>query len=267
MVKNNLDKSIRVYAPLLGIERFDDNNWVPVEMVLGMCGVIGGLVYDTIESYGNMEYNWHQEEKSCDNPKAAVFKPISKQVPIGKYRIKSVVLDFNDADKKKIIHSNEFTIKEKSAVDARCSEKVTGEGNCPGAWLGYEFDQNEGICIKKGVSGCSHKTPFETLEKCQEVCEENSIVISDRILVSLKTIIENKYKSGNSSENIEIAITFIKKPTESQLVEIQDLSNRELVKLFENVYSTSASAENVLFVGSYDFIEKIEYFGGDIILE
>ncbi|MCK4744822.1 hypothetical protein KAS41_02060 [Candidatus Parcubacteria bacterium] len=71
-----------------------------------------------------------------------------------------------------LIYSNEFTIKEKSVLDLRCGEKVTGEGNCPGAWLGYEFDQNEGICIKRGVSGCSYKTPFETLEECQEVCEK-----------------------------------------------------------------------------------------------
>ena len=170
------------------------------------------------------------------------------------------------------IYSNEFTIKEKSALDLRCSEKVKGIGgingiDCTVVSFGYEFDSVTEKCVMRAVNGCSFKTPFKSLEECQEVCEKKSVVVSDKITVSLKVIIEDKYKSGNSNDSIEIAVTFLGKPTEVYLKKIQDLSNRKLVKLFEDVYSTSVSAKNILSIGDYDFIKKIEYFGGDIILE
>ena len=111
-VENDTDKKVRIYTPLLGIERFDNDNWVLVNMALGMCGVTGGLVYNTIEPYNTAEYNWQQEEKSC-NTLVIVSKPISNQVSVGEYRVKSVVMDLYNADNKQTIYSNEFTIKEK----------------------------------------------------------------------------------------------------------------------------------------------------------
>jgi hypothetical protein len=78
----------------------------------------------------------------------------------------------------KTIYSNEFTIKEKSALDPRCSEKVMSDNGCGAQWFGYEFDQDKGMCIEKVVVGCSFETPFKTLEKCQEVCEKKENDIS-----------------------------------------------------------------------------------------
>jgi len=70
------------------------------------------------------------------------------------------------------IYSNEFTIKEKSALDPGCGEKVKGDNGCGAQWFGYEFDQGKEICVTKVVVGCSFETPFKTLEECQEVCEK-----------------------------------------------------------------------------------------------
>ena len=77
-----------------------------------------------------------------------------------------------------IVYSNEFTIKEKSALDARCGEKVKKDEICSASFgIGYEFNLETKKCIQKGVSGCSVESPFKTLEECQEVCEENREVI------------------------------------------------------------------------------------------
>ncbi|MEA2064675.1 MAG: hypothetical protein U9O66_00035, partial [Patescibacteria group bacterium] len=43
--------------------------------------------------------------------------------------------------------------------------------NCGIAVIGFEFDSGKGKCVKK-TGSCKVKTPFNTLEECQEVCEE-----------------------------------------------------------------------------------------------
>ena len=71
------------------------------------------------------------------------------------------------------VYSNEFTIKEKSALDARCGEKVKGIGFCLGqaSKTGYEFDSETRECIGKEVVGCSFEIPFKTWKECQDVCK------------------------------------------------------------------------------------------------
>ena len=80
-----------------------------------------------------------------------------------------------------LIHSNEFTIKEKSALDLRCNEKVQLFGNCEAYFkeTGYEFNSETKKCVERFIkgSGCGVKNPFKTLEECQEVCEKKSDVI------------------------------------------------------------------------------------------
>ncbi|MEA2097541.1 MAG: hypothetical protein U9P70_00460, partial [Patescibacteria group bacterium] len=44
--------------------------------------------------------------------------------------------------------------------------------NCGIAVIGFEFDSGKGKCVKK-TGSCKVKTPFNTLEECQEVCEKN----------------------------------------------------------------------------------------------
>ena len=55
--------------------------------------------------------------------------------------------------------------------DDLCKQMVGGNGMCEAYFEGYEFDNSVGICVKKGVSGCSFESPFETLEECQIACE------------------------------------------------------------------------------------------------
>jgi hypothetical protein len=54
-----------------------------------------------------------------------------------------------------------------------CTEKVRGNGNCEGFFVGYEYDDQAQKCKDYGVSGCSYETPFKTLEECQKACEKD----------------------------------------------------------------------------------------------
>ena len=63
-------------------------------------------------------------------------------------------------------------VSKDKALDPRCGEKVKFSGNCEIARLGFEFDSNKGKCVRK-TGSCNVETPFNTLEKCQEVCERN----------------------------------------------------------------------------------------------
>ena len=100
------------------------------------------------------------------------------QQPIGVYRAKAdvIIKEYENhtviGEERISIFSNEFTIKEKSAIDPRCSEKVKGFGDCDGCHWGYEFDAETGKCVKKVVCGCSFEIPFKSLEECQRVCEK-----------------------------------------------------------------------------------------------
>ena len=79
------------------------------------------------------------------------------------------------------VYSNEFTIKEKSALDPRCEEKVVGIGSCKMGAIGYEFDSSLEKCVEKRVGGCSFEIPFGSLEECQEVCEKKeNIALPDK---------------------------------------------------------------------------------------
>ena len=99
----------------------------------------------------------------------------TRRLAPGRYRVEfQYTLDHN----KKVwetIYSNEFTIKEKSALDLRCSEKVKGVGPCDEYNIGYEFNSETEKCIRRGVSGCSFEIPFSSLEECQEVCEKKDM--------------------------------------------------------------------------------------------
>ena len=167
-IKNDLDKEL-VFG--LSIESFDSSNWSKiVEDVRCNCNFQNcGKMELRVKANSERTRFWNQESGLCDD------------LPLGqKLRIEMTYGSF------KTIYSNEFTIKEKSALDARCEEKVISYGpriegndddgivvsNCDGVWVGYEFDENKKICVEKSVYGCSFESPFKTLEECQEVCEE-----------------------------------------------------------------------------------------------
>lgn len=100
-------------------------------------------------------------------------------IPEGRYRFRFNLVQgectYKSADKMIAVYSNEFTIKEKSALDPRCGKNVKFSGNCEMASIGFEFDSNKGKCVRK-TGSCKVETPFNTLEECQEVCEKKENV-------------------------------------------------------------------------------------------
>ena len=174
-INNDSDEEQGIEYPVYFIERFENNNWLSIRKVLCPCGVLCSISQGFfIKSKDKMELEWDQQESWCNNLESTHPETISAQSPIGKYRIKSVKIDFDNADNKQIIYSNEFTIKEKSALDARCGEKVEAVGPCEMVQIGYEFDPVTKKCfINNTTDGCSVESPFKNLEECQEVCEES----------------------------------------------------------------------------------------------
>jgi len=127
-----------------------------VEDIFCDCNVKCNKLPLAIEASLSEEYAWDQEIGLCDK------LPLNKKL---RFKIRSWNSGY-------INYSNEFTIKERSAFDARCGEKVEGVGFCRAFRDGYEFNSETGKCIKKGASGCSFGIPFATIEECQEVCEK-----------------------------------------------------------------------------------------------
>ncbi|MCK4729692.1 MAG: hypothetical protein KAT28_00085 [Candidatus Aenigmarchaeota archaeon] len=156
------------------IERFEEGTWIGVEPIW-RCGnscFVECNYKHLFEPGEKRVFEWNQTILICD--KVNRTEKV-KVVGAGKYRIGSAVWLGQDAEIYKTIYSNEFTIKEKLALDPRCSEKVVGIGDCKILRIGYEFDSAAGKCIKEGINGCSFETPFETLEECQEVCEKKDM--------------------------------------------------------------------------------------------
>lgn len=112
----------------------------------------------------------------------------------GIYRIVMKYGRSEDGSGERSLYSNEFTINEKSAIGPKCGQIVSGYGMCEAFWEGIEFDQNSGNCVKRGVSGCSFETPFETMEECQKACkrgdEEKIIFETDKTTYAKGEIVE-----------------------------------------------------------------------------
>ena len=180
-IENNSDKEQKISSPSYVVEKFENDNWIEIKQVWCPCGVdcnmTSGFIIKSsfhIKSKDKIKFNWNQRESWCCYTIMPLPEKISKQVSVGIYRIKSVKIGFPDPENYNTIYSNEFTIKEKSAVDARCGEKVMGRGNFSNSCgVGYEFDLSTKKCVEKDICGYdSIESSFETLEECQEVCEK-----------------------------------------------------------------------------------------------
>ncbi|MCK5466674.1 hypothetical protein KAI56_04260 [Candidatus Parcubacteria bacterium] len=188
IIKNNFSEKIFISNPI--VEKKVNDNYVPLRGSIVFwfeCGVTDGLMYIPFIPSKTVRYQWDQKEKWCSVDFSDRNVYLEKVLP-GKYRIKSEIImrtknekeDPNNISGKpsgEFIYSNEFTIKEKSALDVRCGEKVQLFGDCPAYFEEggyYEFNSEAEKCIEKFIkgSGCNVKTPFKTLEECQEVCEE-----------------------------------------------------------------------------------------------
>ena len=157
-IKNDLDKELTF---VLSIENFENGSWNKiVEDTRCDCGFHNCIKLELyVEANSERTYFWNQKSGLCNE--LPLWQKLRIEMIYGERRGNS-----------ETIYSNEFTIKEKSALDARCGEKVVGVGLCEALGIGYEFNSETGKCIKRGVSGCSFEIPFQSLEECQEVCEE-----------------------------------------------------------------------------------------------
>lgn len=183
------------------------------------------------------------------------FSSSGEQFPIiGKpYRIAEAVyfqckniadLENLEGCNKKIIYSNGFKFKEKSAVDPRCGQKVKGTGVCEGKLIddiGYQFNSEIGKCIEKAIggTGCRVETPFTSLEECQKVCEK-------RYGKNLEfETIEKKSYSGNSEKRNYVVKNskewndlWIKKIVDKRMVPYIDFDKDMIIAVFQGEKTT-----------------------------
>ena len=289
-VKSNVDKEMMICSPFYIIERFNNEEWIKVKRVA--CPCEGNIMcriatYFILQSDDLKEFSWDQIESWCSGP-IRNSKTISNQVPVGKYRVKSLVSDTKDCGiNSKNIYSNEFTIKEKSAPDARCGEKVEGIGSCKRSAIGYEFDSNLEKCVEKRVGGCSFEIPFGTLEECQEVCEKQLDTSDWQTYRNEEFGFEIDYKSFNSKvcrkpstnddeptfclidENNEIIpysdfrISVLQNPEELSAKEFVEDRKEIALSLNQPWHSGSNMTEQEIQVNNYDAYLYNNVFGGD----
>jgi predicted secreted protein len=149
-----------------GIFMLYSGEWREVNGYPAICvGPIGDQTafYTALRSEFPVNLQWDQ--KLWDYPRQTY------DADAGTYRIVMKYGKSPDGSGGKDLYSNEFTIKGTSAADPRCSKTVSGSGKCKAYWLGVEFDESAGECVKRGVSGCNFETPFENIEECRAVCE------------------------------------------------------------------------------------------------
>lgn len=209
VIKNNSDKILFIDYP--DIERFENDHWIRIRGGIAWpgCMALGGMPYLPVDQSG-VEYQWDQKEKWCNKDNEPQFQ----EVGAGKYRIASRIIDRvrSEADDpnnisglpaKKFIYSREFTVKEKLGGDPRCNEQVEGIGNCDAFREGYDLDSESGMCGGKGVTGCTFKIPFDSIEECRKVCENDSNVAWKKEL-DFKTIEKRDYSSNMEEKNYAI---------------------------------------------------------------
>ncbi|MCK5123407.1 MAG: hypothetical protein KAQ87_04660 [Candidatus Pacebacteria bacterium] len=174
-IENNSDKEQKISYPPYVIERFENNNWAEIKQIWCPCGAYcEEAEWLFIKPKDKLEYEWNQVKSWCGNING-FWGEFSSQVQFGKYRIKSIKIGFPDPESYETVYSDEFTIKEKTALDLRCGEKVKFDSLCHMSKIikGYEFDPSLNKRMEVNVhGGCSFETPFQTLEECQEVCEK-----------------------------------------------------------------------------------------------
>jgi ribosomal protein L21E len=146
IIKNNTVNEKQIHYPYYTVERFDKGNWIEIKKIVCPCEVRCKIaVYFTIQPHSTKEYKWDQMEKWCSDSET-----ISKQVPTGKYRVKSVVSDVDKYKFRETIYSNKFTIKEKEEKVAITTDKadyIQGEI----VKITIENQLNKSIWHKKGT--------------------------------------------------------------------------------------------------------------------
>jgi len=169
------------------------------------------------------------------------------------------------------VYSNEFTIKEKSVLDSRCSEKLRGVGDCKVLRIGYEFDSATGKCIKEGINGCSFETPFKTLEECQKVCEKDykkeiSCNIEDiKNSKKFESLVITQAMQKDITDEIMIYLYFDHKLSDEEVQEIEQFG----ITIYKDswippmgnhplgFYLAKSKVENICVFDNIDLIKRV----------
>ena len=147
-IENNTDKEQEMGYLLYITERLENNNWVGIKQAGCQCVVncnVAKLL--PIKLNNKTEHKWNQKESWCNDLEFLTYpEVISFQVPIGKYRIKSIEIGFPDPENYNTIYSNEFTIKEKVAVDTSDWQTYRNEE------FGFEIEYPENWIVSRQMS-------------------------------------------------------------------------------------------------------------------
>jgi len=91
IIKNNINKEIIICGPSYFVEKFDNGKWTEIKRRVCPCEFNCKLAaYFILQLNETMEYNWDQMETWCTDH-TRISKTVSKQVPVGKYRIKALM--------------------------------------------------------------------------------------------------------------------------------------------------------------------------------
>jgi len=171
-VSGELNCSTRSYE----IYNFSNNEWNKISIHPPVCLAVEGArepIYKSLLSNNFLIFEWNQNQWDYDME--------NYNIKADRYIISMRYMEHNGVNiLDNIVYSNVFTIKEKSTIDSKCSQRANAvnitSGSrtmaCMALGRGIEFNSSEGKCIAVKFSGaCSVESPFENLEECQKTCE------------------------------------------------------------------------------------------------
>jgi len=177
-IKNNVSADVEIYWPYFEVEKKENDQWKRIITNLCACSNIECNIdingFEILKKGKAKSEKWNQKIANCDGSEE--IENYYFEASAGIYRIVAKTrITTHGHFSLDYFNSPEFTIKEKSAVDPRCGQKVKFDSKCARAneVYGYEFDTQTNKCIKVNAGGgCSLETPFGSLEECQKVCEK-----------------------------------------------------------------------------------------------
>ena len=279
IVRNNLDKSIWDFTscgdkPFWSLQKLKDEVWTEIDFTLPSgeetCELIACERRESKELKPNsvIHYEWNLTS-ICEWPKAIneFFKVEPKPIEKGIYRVYltyGVNKEFHFFEGE-TVYSNEFTIKEKSVIDPRCSEKVRGIGNCEAEEVGYEFNQGKGICVRESASGCSFEIPFWSLEECREVCEKKETDDTYKIYLKSRQFIPEQGISDTlksaiatmSPEQMHVLLQFYHIPGNDERSKLSNLNVTLCGYIHNNAYFASVPAGYLTEICNLSFVRWI----------
>lgn len=135
-IRNSSAEKMRIEWPLYNIERLNNGIWETVKKVNCPCGAKCKVGPAIISANQELKYQWGQKEEWCND-----FEKISNTAMSGIYKARTQISN-EDGSNKRTIYSNEFIIKERTAIDS-----ITDFYSCS--------ENSDCILVKAGCCGCN----------------------------------------------------------------------------------------------------------------